>query len=60
MAQTAPAPPLREIPGVRNDMEVMESEAELVAPRREIESRDRNGRCRAPARESDDRLIQFQ
>ena len=31
-----------EIPGVRNDMEVMESEAEPVAPRREIESRDRN------------------
>lgn len=43
MARAAPAPPPREIPGVRNDMEVMESEAEPVAPRREIESRDRNG-----------------
>lgn len=43
MAWAAPAPPPREMPGVRNDMEVMESEAEPVAPRREIESRDRNG-----------------
>lgn len=47
MARAAPAPRPREIPGVRNDMEVMESEAKPVAPRREIESRDRNGATRS-------------
>jgi hypothetical protein len=59
----APAPSPRPIPGVRNDMEVMESKAEPPfgsrAPR---DGRDRAARYKrsdAVARESDDRLIQF-
>jgi len=57
MARAAPAPSPRPIPGVRNDMEVMESKAEPTFGSRA--PRDGRSSRAIRARESDDRLIQF-